>query len=81
MGVTYISSLLRRDYKGIINQPAMQAWINKNAALVSIIARSLTSSVKCVPPLPGESWPNQVGHAAGCRGEVGALTATVTRCQ
>jgi hypothetical protein len=38
MGVTYISSLLRRDYKGIINQPAMQAWINKNAALVSIIA-------------------------------------------
>lgn len=38
MGVTYISSLLRRDYKGIINQPAMQAWINKNAALVSVIA-------------------------------------------
>jgi len=38
MGVTYISSLLRRDYKGIIGQPAMQAWINKNAALVSIIA-------------------------------------------
>lgn len=43
MGVTYISSLLRRDYKGIINQPAMQAWINKNAALVSIIA-SLANS-------------------------------------
>jgi hypothetical protein len=38
MGVTYISSLLRRDYKGIINQPAMQAWINKNAALVAIIS-------------------------------------------
>ncbi len=38
MGVTYISALLRRDYKNIINQPAMQAWINKNAALVSIIA-------------------------------------------
>jgi hypothetical protein len=38
MGVTYISSLLRRDYKGIINQPAMQAWINKNAALISIIS-------------------------------------------
>jgi hypothetical protein len=38
MGVTYIAALLRRDYKGIINQPAMQAWINKNAALVSIIA-------------------------------------------
>jgi hypothetical protein len=41
MGVTYISSLLRRDYKGIIGEPAMQAWINKNAALVSIIS-SLT---------------------------------------
>ena len=38
MGVTYISALMRRDYKGIINQPAMQAWINKNAALVSIIS-------------------------------------------
>lgn len=38
MSVTYVSSMLRRDYKGIINQPAMQGWINKNAALVSIIA-------------------------------------------
>jgi hypothetical protein len=38
MGVTFISALLRRDYKGMISQPAMQAWINKNAALVSIIA-------------------------------------------
>ena len=37
-GVTYIRALLRRDYKGIINQPAMQGWVNKNAALVSIIA-------------------------------------------
>jgi len=38
MGVTYISSLLSRDYKGIINEPAMQAWISKNASLVSIIS-------------------------------------------
>jgi len=38
MGVTYVSSLLRRDYKNIINQPAMLAWINKNASLVSIIS-------------------------------------------
>ena len=38
MGVTYISSLLSRDYKGIINTPPMQAWINKNASLVSIIS-------------------------------------------
>lgn len=42
MGVTYISALLRRDYKGIINQPAMQAWINKNATLVAVIS-SLTA--------------------------------------
>lgn len=38
MSVTFISSLLRRDYKKIINEPAMQAWISKNAAMVSIIA-------------------------------------------
>lgn len=38
MAVTFISSLLRRDYKNLIMQPAMQAWIAKNAALVSIVA-------------------------------------------
>lgn len=38
MGVTYISSLLARDYKNMISHPAMQAWTNKNAALISIIA-------------------------------------------
>jgi hypothetical protein len=38
MGVTYITALLRRDYRGIINEPAMQAWINKNAALVSVVS-------------------------------------------
>ena len=38
MSVTFISSLLRKDYKSIINEPAMQAWISKNGALVSIIA-------------------------------------------
>ena len=38
MGVTFISALLRRDYKGIINQPAMQAWISKNATLISVIS-------------------------------------------
>jgi hypothetical protein len=38
MAVTFISSLLRRDYKAIINEPAMKAWISKNASLVSIIA-------------------------------------------
>ena len=38
MAVTFVSSLLRRDYKSIINEAPMQAWISKNAALVSIIA-------------------------------------------
>lgn len=38
MQVTYISALTRRDYKAFINQPAMAAWIAKNASLVSLIA-------------------------------------------
>lgn len=42
MQITYVSALLRRDYKHMVNQPAMQGWIAKNAALVSIIA-SLSS--------------------------------------
>ena len=38
MTVTFVSALFRRDYKNVINEPAMQAWISKNAALVAIIA-------------------------------------------
>lgn len=38
MAVTFISSLLRREYKGMFNHPAMQAWINKNATLISVIS-------------------------------------------
>jgi hypothetical protein len=38
MGVTFISALLRRDYKNFTAAPAMQAWINRNASLVSVIA-------------------------------------------
>lgn len=38
MSTTFITALLRRDYAGLINQPAMQAWVAKNASLVSIIA-------------------------------------------
>jgi hypothetical protein len=38
LSVTFISALLRRDYKGIINNPAMQSWINKNATLISVIS-------------------------------------------
>lgn len=38
MSVTFVTALLRRDYKNIIMQPAMQGWISKNAQLVSVIA-------------------------------------------
>lgn len=38
MAVTYVSALVRRDYNGFINEPAMAAWIAKNATLVSLIA-------------------------------------------
>jgi hypothetical protein len=71
MGVTYISSLLRRDYKGIINQPAMQAWINKNAALVSIISSSLANSSNGIGAAPGGSTGH--GGVAGISFRCGAL--------
>lgn len=38
MGITFVAALFRRDYKGMVSQPAMQAWINKNASLVSILS-------------------------------------------
>lgn len=38
MGITFVSALLRRDYRGFASAPPMMAWINKNATLVSIIA-------------------------------------------
>lgn len=38
MAITFVSSLLRRDYAQMINVPAMQAWISRNAALVSVIS-------------------------------------------
>lgn len=37
MAVTYVSSMLRRDYKGLINEPPMQAWIQQNAPLLAAI--------------------------------------------
>ena len=37
MEITFMSALLRKDYAGLINEPALQTWINKNAGLVSII--------------------------------------------
>lgn len=38
MAVTFVSSLLRRDYKSYITTAPMQAWISQNATLVSLIA-------------------------------------------
>jgi hypothetical protein len=43
MSVTFVSAMLRRDYAGLINLPAMTAWVAKNASMVSIIA-SLASA-------------------------------------
>jgi hypothetical protein len=37
MQMTFVVTLLRRNYRDFINLPAMQAWIAKNAALVSAI--------------------------------------------
>ena len=37
LAVTFVTSLLKRDYKSVINEPAMQAWVNKNAALVHLV--------------------------------------------
>lgn len=38
MAVTFVSALLRRDYRGFASSPPMLAWINKNATLISIIS-------------------------------------------
>lgn len=38
MSVTFVSALLRRDYRQFANEPAMQAWVSKNATLISIIS-------------------------------------------
>lgn len=37
MAITFATALLRRDYKNFIGTPAMQAWISKNANLLSMI--------------------------------------------
>ena len=37
MNVTFVQALLRRDYKNIINDPVMQAWVHKNASLIHIL--------------------------------------------
>lgn len=42
MSTTYISALLRRDYRGFVQQPAMQAWIQKNSGVIAIVASLAT---------------------------------------
>ncbi len=37
MSITFASTLLRRDYKNFLNAPAMQAWISKNSAMLSVV--------------------------------------------
>jgi hypothetical protein len=37
MCITFVQALLRRDYKNLINNPVMQAWIQKNGNLINII--------------------------------------------
>lgn len=37
MSMTFVINLLRRDYKGIINHPAMKKWVQENGSLVSIV--------------------------------------------
>lgn len=37
MAVAFIASLLRRDYRAFYTLPAVQGWINKNAALIAVI--------------------------------------------
>lgn len=37
MSITFVSSLLRKDYKAVMDEPAMKAWISKNASLIHVI--------------------------------------------
>jgi hypothetical protein len=34
---TYVMALLRRDYKSMLTQPAMQAWAAKNSGVIAIL--------------------------------------------
>jgi hypothetical protein len=36
--VTFVTALLRRDYKSMFTHPAMTAWINKNASLIAVVS-------------------------------------------
>lgn len=38
MAMTFVTQLMRRDYKTFLNAPAMQGWISKNATLVSLVS-------------------------------------------
>lgn len=38
LAITFVTSLLRRDYNGFIDTAPMQKWVQKNAALLSVIS-------------------------------------------
>ncbi len=38
MAITFLNAALGRDYRGLINEPPLQAYIKKNSALLAIIA-------------------------------------------
>lgn len=37
MSITFVTSLMRRDYKQFFENPALLAWVSKNATLLSLI--------------------------------------------
>jgi hypothetical protein len=37
MRLAFVTTLLRKDYKSVINHPAMQAFINKNAGIIHVL--------------------------------------------
>ena len=38
LSTTFIASLLRRDYNGFLREPAVQAWVSRNAATMAMVA-------------------------------------------
>lgn len=38
MQITFGTALLRRDFKNLVNEPAMDAWIGKNATLINVVS-------------------------------------------
>jgi hypothetical protein len=43
MAITFVSTLLRRDYKSFTTLPAMAAWISRNSGLLSVVQALATN--------------------------------------